>query len=166
MSDLHFDLNKLNIPFVDEFCDQMPGGYFVYRASGDERLLYANEAVFEIFGCSNEAEFRELTGYTFRGMVYPDDYFDISDSILHQIAENKRHYDYVEYRIRRKDGSVVWVNDYVRYVEDEKYGGVYYVFISDITRKREERERENSGRETIIQTLTRFYNTVWVIHRG
>ena len=164
MSDLHFDLNKLNIPFVDEFCDQMPGGYFVYRASGDERLLYANEAVFEIFGCSNEAEFRELTGYTFRGMVYPDDYFDISDSILHQIAENKRHYDYVEYRIRRKDGSVVWVNDYVRYVEDEKYGGVYYVFISDITRKREERERENSGRETIIKTLTRFYNTVWVIH--
>ena len=164
MSDKHFKIDELNTPIINEFCDEMPGGYFIYRAGGDEQLLYANEAVFEIFGCSNEEEFRELTGYTFRGMVYPDDYLDISDSIILQIDENAKKRDYVEYRIQRKDGTLVWVNDYGHYVDTPDYGGIYYVFISDITKKREEREKENSVRETIIKSLTRFYHTVWVIH--
>ena len=164
MRDEHFELKELNTPFIKEFCDQMPGGYFVYKAEGDERLLYANNAVFDIFGCDSEEEFRELTGYTFRGMVFPDDYSEISESILLQIASDEKKYDYVEYRIRRKDGTVIWVNDYGRYVDTEEYGGVYYVFISDITQKRVEREKENSKRETIIRALTRFYQSVWVIH--
>ena len=160
----HFELKQLNTPFVNEFCDRMPGGYFVYRAADDEQLLYANDAVFDIFGCKNEEEFRELTGFTFRGMVHPDDYYEISESILRQIAEDEKKRDYVEYRIRRKDGEIVWVNDYGHYEESEEYGGLYYVFISDITDKRKERESEKNKRETIIKTLTRFYHTVWVIH--
>ncbi len=164
MSDKSFELNKLDSPLINEFCEQMPGGYFVYQAEGDERLLYANDAVFEIFGCRNEEEFRELTGYTFRGIVHPDDYIDVSDSIIRQIREDAKKRDYVEYRIIRRDGTVVWVNDYGHYVETEEYGGVYYVFISDITKKRVQREKENSIRETVIKTLTCFYHTVWVIH--
>ena len=164
MMNKHFELNKLNTPFVNEFCKQMPGGYFVYKAAGDEELLYANDAVFDIFGCKNEEEFKALTGYTFRGMVHPDDYFEVSESIIRQIAQDDKKRDYVEYRICRKDGTVVWVNDYGHYVDTEEYGGVYYVFISDITKKRAQREKENSARNTIIKTLTRFYHTVWVIH--
>ena len=164
MLDKHFELNELNSPFVNEFCDRMPGGYFVYKAAGDEQLLYANQAVFDIFGCKDEEEFRDLTGYTFRGMVHPDDYFDISESIVRQIAEDEKKRDYVEYRIRRKDGEVVWVNDYGHYAESEEHGGLYYVFISDINKKHKKRESEKKQRETIIRTLTRFYHTVWVIH--
>ena len=164
MTDKHFELKKLNTPFINEFCEQMPGGYFVYRADGDEQLLYASDDVYDIFGCKDEAEFRELTGYTFRGMVYPDDYDDISESIIRQISESEKKRDYVEYRIRRRDGSVVWVNDYGHYADTQEYGGIYYVFISDITKKRLERDYENSAHETIIKTLTRFYHTVWVIH--
>ncbi len=164
MSEKHFELSELNTPYINEFCSQIPGGYFVYKAAGEEQLLYANNAVFDIFGCRNEEEFRELTGFTFRGMVHPDDYYDISESIIRQIAEDEKKLDYVEYRICRKDGSVVWVNDYGHYADTEEYGGVYYVFISDITKKRAEREKESNSRETIIKTLTSFYHTVWVIH--
>ena len=163
MSEQHFDPNRISDPWLREFCDQMPGGYFIYKADEKEELLYANHAAYEIFGCSNEEEFRKLTGYTFRGMVYPEDYPGISKSIIRQINENKNHYDYVEYRIRRKDGVLRWVNDYGKYVEDKNFGGLYYVFISDITRKRERHIKENNKHEAVIRTLTRFYHTVWVI---
>ena len=163
MSDPRFELKNLNDPMVDRFCDQMPGGYFVYKAEGNEELIYANREVFNIFGCDNEDEFRELTGYTFRGMVYPEDYREISDSIVRQIDHNRNKYDYVEYRIRRKDGDVIWVNDFGHYVETPEYGGVYYVFISDINKRYLELERKRKMRETVIDTLTRFYHTVWVI---
>lgn len=163
MSEQHFDPNRISDPWLREFCDQMPGGYFIYKADEKEELLYANHAAYEIFGCSNEEEFRKLTGYTFRGMVYPEDYPGISKSIIRQINENKNHYDYVEYRIRRRDGVLRWVNDYGKYVEDKNFGGLYYVFISDITRKRERHIKENNKHEAVIRTLTRFYHTVWVI---
>ena len=165
MLDRHYEheLKDLNSKYIDEFCDQIPGGYFVYKAEGNEELVYANQAVFEIFGCKNEEEFRALTGYTFRGMVYPDDYDEISESIIRQIRENEKKRDYVEYRIRRRDGTVTWVNDYGHYVDTAEFGGLYYVFISDVSRKRAKHEREIETRETVIKTLTRFYNTVWVI---
>ncbi|MCR4591329.1 MAG: hypothetical protein K5668_10980 [Lachnospiraceae bacterium] len=50
----------------------------------------------------------------------------------------------MEYRIIRKDGSVCWVDDYGHYTETQAYGGVYYVFISDITKKREHQELSNA----------------------
>ena len=31
----------------------MPGDFFIYKAEGNEELIYANKAVFEIFGCEN-----------------------------------------------------------------------------------------------------------------
>ena len=163
MSDRHFDPIDMSNPLLAEFCDLMPGGYFIYKADEEEELLYINQAACEIFGCRSKEEFRELTGNTFRGMVYPEDYPGISKSIIRQINENKNHYDYVEYRIRRKDGVLRWVNDYGKYVEDKNFGGLYYVFISDITRKRERRVKENNKHEAVIRTLTRFYHTVWVI---
>ena len=122
MSEQHFDPNRISDPWLRDFCDQMPGGYFIYKADEKEELLYANHAAYEIFGCSNEEEFRKLTGYTFRGMVYPEDYPGISKSIIRQINENKNHYDYVEYRIRSRDGVLRWVNYYGKYVEDKNFG--------------------------------------------
>ena len=163
MLDRHFELKDLQTPAIREFCDRMPGGYFIYKAEGDEELLYANQAVFELFGCENEEEFRALTGYTFRGMVHPDDYPETSESIIRQIKMNDKKHDYVEYRIIRRDGSVRWIYDYGRYTESSEYGGLYDVFISDMTKEHKEHEEETHMRETVIHMLTRFYHTVWVI---
>ena len=51
--------------------------------------------------------------------------------------------DYVEYRVVRKDGAVRWVDDYGHYTETQAYGGIFIVFISDITEKREQIVAEN-----------------------
>ena len=132
-----FELNEQTIPVIEEFGKHMPGGFFIYEASGEEKLLYANRAVINLFGCDDLNDFKKLTGYTFRGMLHPDDYAEVSRSIIEQIKSSDDNLDYVEYRIIRKDGSICWVDDYGHYTETEAYGGVYYVFISDITKKRE-----------------------------
>ena len=138
----HFELNEQTMHIVKAIGRMMPGGFFIYRADESEELLYANAAVFRIFGCNNISEFKELTGYNFRGMVHADDRAYVSSSIVEQIKKNEDNFDSVEYRIIRKDGEVRWVDDYGHYTETEAYGGIYYVFISDITKKHEQQELE------------------------
>ena len=149
---------------VEEIGRYMPGGFFIYTAAEPQELLYANQAVHQIFGCANEAEFRELTGNTFRGMLHPEDEAAIISSIDQQIEGNEDNMDYVEYRIIRRDGEVRWVDDYGHYSENGAHGGLYYVFISDITEKKLKRFQDEATRKAIVETLTNMYNTVWVIN--
>ncbi len=159
-----FELTEDTLSIIEEIGGHMPGGFFIYQAKEPENLIYANKPVFDIFGCADLEEFRALTGFTFRGMVYPDDYDSISASILQQIDSSEDHLDYAEYRITRKDGSIRWVDDYGHYCETKTYGGIYVVFISDITEKRERREEDKAVRDAVISTLTNSYNTVWLIN--
>ena len=164
MSGRRLELNGQTMPVVELIGSHMPGGFFLYQAEAPERLLYANKAVFDIFGCDGLEDFTALTGYTFKGMLHPDDYEAVSGSIVEQIQDSDDQMDYVEYRIVRKDGSVRWVDDYGHYTETEAYGGIYYVFISDITEKRAAREQDDAVRDAVIRTLTDSYNTVWLIN--
>ena len=150
----HFELNEKTIPVVEEIGRQMPGGFFIYKAEQPEELIYANHTVVEIFGCSSLEEFKELTGYTFKGIVHPDDYDKTNESIYQQIVDDGM--DYVEYRIIRKDGEVRWIDDYGHYTETEKYGGVFYVFISDITEKKHRREVENKRLIDEVQSAAKL----------
>ena len=160
----HFELNEQTLPVIEDIGRHMPGGFFIYEAEGDEKLLYANKPVFDIYGCSDLEEFKELTGFTFRGMVHPDDYDEISASIVEQIEDSDENMDYAEYRIIRKDGKIRWVDDYGHYAESKMHGGLYYVFISDITERREKREQEKDIKDAVIDSLTAAYNTVFLIN--
>ncbi len=143
MSGEDFQLNETNLGFVEQIGKHMPGGFFIYKAQEPEEMLYVNHTVLDIFGCRDLDEFKELTGYTFKGMVHPDDYAAISSSINDQIKENDDDMDYVEYRIIRKDGTVRWVDDFGHFSDTEAFGGVYHVFISDITEKKEKMDAEH-----------------------
>ncbi len=158
-----FQLNEQTIPIVEELGRHMPGGFFIYKAEAPEELIYANYAVFDIFGCEDLEDFKALTGYTFKGMVHPDDYQAMSESIANQIKQNDDNLDYVEYRIIRKDGSVRWVDDYGHYTMTDNYGGIYTVFISDITEKRERTEEKQEEQNKLITALASDYWSVYYI---
>ena len=163
MEGRNFELNEDTLSIIETIGAHMPGGFFIYKADEQEELIYANTAVFGIYGCGSLEEFRKLTGYTFRGMVYPDDYGRITSSLIHQINSSEDKMDHIEYRIVRKDGSIRWVDDYGHYTETRVYGGIYVVFISDITDKKIQREYDTATRDAVISTLTTAYNTVYLI---
>ena len=160
----HLPLSEQALQVIEQIGEDMPGGFFIYKATGNEELLYANKAVFKIFGCETLEEFKELTGYTFKGMLYPDDYEKVSVSIVDQIEKSQGNLDYVEYRIVRKDGKVRWLDDYGHYVNSDVYGGLFYVFISDITEKRVQMEADKAVYTAVIDALSRAYNAVWLIN--
>ena len=159
----HFILNEQSLSIIEQFGEHMPGGFFIYRADEGEELLYANRAVFEIFGCDTLEQFKALTGFTFRCMVHPEDYERVAASINSQISENRSDQDHEEYRIIRRDGGVRWIDDYGHYVESEVYNGLFYVFVSDITDERERAESDKAVRSAVIEALTRVYDSVWLI---
>ena len=160
----HLPLSEQALQVIEQIGEDMPGGFFIYKATGNEELLYANKAVFKIFGCETLEEFKELTGYTFKGMLCPDDYEKVSGSIVDQIEKSQGNLDYVEYRIVRKDGKIRWLDDYGHYVNSDVYGGLFYVFISDITEKRVQMEADKAVYTAVIDALSRAYNAVWLIN--
>ena len=126
------------------FMDEMPGGFLIYCAGRDEKILYANKALLRIFQCAGLDEFRSHTGNSFRGLVHPDDLDEVEKSILAQIAASRYGLNYVEYRIRRRDGAIRWIEDYGHLVHSEAAGDIFYVFLADATEKRERRLKEKA----------------------
>ncbi len=134
------------IPAIEWFAEQMPGGFFVYRADDTQEILYVNQATWRIFGCESLEDFKELTGNTFKGMVHPEDRDKVQTSIDDQIADaSNNNLDYVVYRVIRKDGSIRWVDDYGHYTDLPGYGNVFYVFIGDITEKKTAQEQQEKN---------------------
>ena len=151
----NFVLNEHTMSIIEEIGRHMPGGFFIYRASGDEELIYANDAVISLFGCDDLDDFKALTGYTFRGMLHPEDYAAVTNSVNDQIRMSTDNLDHVEYRIIRKDGSVRWIDDYGHYTETDNYGGIYYVFIADITQQHDSEVRNDLKEQLISEQFRR-----------
>ena len=50
--------SKEGMSAAEWLAEQMPGGFFIYKAQAPEELLYLNRAVLDIFGC--ETTFWEM----------------------------------------------------------------------------------------------------------
>ncbi|MCR5700636.1 MAG: response regulator [Lachnospiraceae bacterium] len=124
---------NVNMKDIREFAKNMPGGFLIIKADKQEDILFVNDALLKIFACTTQKQFVDLTDYSFKGMVLPEDYENAKQSIREQIHGSKKNSSQVEYRIKRRDGEIVWVEDCSRLVSTEDYGDVYYVFIKDVT---------------------------------
>ena len=145
---------------IETVAEQMPGGFFVYRADDTQEIIYVNKSMLNIFGCATHEEFKELTGNTFRGIVHPHDYDMVQKSINEQIAnKHNGNLDYVEYRIIRRDGVLRWVDDYGRLTSLSGSGDVFFVFIGDITEKHYIQE-DNARRVNVYQGMLAQFNSM------
>ena len=136
-----------------ESLGSMSDGFFIYRAVDGEKILYANPKALQIYGCETIEEFRELVQNSFRGMVHPDDLERVECEIQEQIRHSDQKMDYIQYRIIRKDGEIRWIDD-VGHLENESVGaggGLFYVFISDITDTVTETQKER------LLNLNKYY---------
>ncbi len=163
------ELNMQELTLLKKIMDEMPGGFFIYHAEGNEEIIYANKALLRIFGCSTIEEFRALTGNSFRGIVHPDDYERVEESIRIQIEDSQYDLDYVEYRIIRKDGEIRWIEDYGHFIHSGA-GDIFYVFAGDATEKRMEKEREleevrqeQFRRQVVIEALSIDYESIFYV---
>ena len=145
-----------------KFVDHLPGGFLIYRANSSEEIIYANKALIRMFGCKDIKEFYKYTGKSFKGLVYKDDYEEVSKSIEQQIGGNHDSFDFVEYRILTRDGKIKCVDDYGHFLHT-KMGDIFYVFITDVTDRKAKLQQEQIQRIELIEGLSLNYDSILYI---
>jgi len=158
-----FDENEYNLAVIEQFGDHMPGGFYICRADESGELLYANKSMWKYFGCEELEEFKEFTGFHLRGMVHPKDRKRLLTAVKKRAKGIQGESDYLEYRILRKDGQIRWLSAYNYFVHSELHKDLFYVFLSDITEKHEKEAAEKLLRSSVIEALTKVYDSVWII---
>lgn len=139
---------------IAQALSSMSDGFFIYRATGNEKILYANPAVLKIYGCETMDEFRELVNDSFKGMVHPEDLKRVEWEIQQQVQHSERNLDFIMYRIVRKDGEIRWIDD-CGHLEDTDSGDdakLFYVFISDVT------DTITEEKKAKLLDLNKYYN--------
>ncbi|QFJ53555.1 GGDEF and EAL domain-containing protein [Pseudobutyrivibrio xylanivorans] len=150
----------------------LPGGFFIYEADGDEKILFADSNVISLFGCENFEEFMEFVGGTFKGMVYPEDLYKIENQIQAQTVFGDKRHDYVRYRIVNKQGETKYIEDFGHLLHWNNGKSFFYVFIVDVDQNEylnvtrnsyAEAEVLSSNRET--DELTGLFNMSFFYHK-
>ncbi len=139
------------------FLERIPGGVFRYSADDPGYMDFASKGLLDLMGCETRQEFDEVTGGCFSGIVHPEDRQATLDSIAEQISYGDT--DVVVYRLNRKDGKEVWVDDRGRIITDAQGKRWFYVTILDIT-PQIEYERELKRANERMDILTALNNDV------
>lgn len=109
-----------------------PGAILIYKATGKEEILFANHELIRLFECQTLEDFQQYTGGTFRGIVHPEEYEAVEQSIWEQVRQpDSNGNDAVRYCITTKNGKVKHILDKGRLVETDIYGKVFYVVLID-----------------------------------
>jgi EAL domain-containing protein (putative c-di-GMP-specific phosphodiesterase class I)/GGDEF domain-containing protein len=116
---------------LEHAMDGIPGGVLVYRADKTEEILYANSWLIHMFGCRDMDDFMAVTGGTFKSFVHPCDAEKVEKDIERQISSGADVFDYVNYRIVTKDGTVKTVEEFGHRLQVPGIGPVFYVFFLD-----------------------------------
>lgn len=138
----------------------LPGGMQVCINDDLFTSRWISHSLCQMLGYAGEEEFEQKTGNCCQSFILPDDF----DYVKHRVGEELRRGDsfYLEYRVQRKDGSIIWVAEMGKKVYEHEEE-VLYGFITDITeRKRDELKVEKARREVERKAnfLTHLYNSV------
>jgi len=145
----------------------------IYRSTHAGKFVDVNPAMVKMFGYASKEEMLDVD-------IKKDLYFAPEERGSHLLDTGQEEVDV--YRMRRKDGSEIWVEDHGYYVHDEQGEILYHEgMLRDITtrKKAEEALREseqnyrtlaNSGQALIwtsgIDALRNYFNDIWLEFTG
>ena len=138
----------------NQLAEDTPGGFFIYAAEENDQFLFVGENMLRMLGYSR-TEFQNKFHNQFRYLVYEADRESTLKSIDKQIYENG-NYDNVDYRIEKKDGTLIWVHDEGHYVVDKDNRACFYVTINDMNyllAAADSLKRENEKLDKIIRSI-------------
>ena len=151
----------------------LPGGFFIYEAEGEEKMLFAEDNVVKMFGCETFEEFLEYIGGSFKGMVHPDDLNRIENQIQAQTMFGEKRHDYVRYRIITKKGETRYIEDFGHLLHSIDGVSYFYVFIVDVDQNEYLNRNRNSYAEAEILSdnkdtdeLTGLFNMSFFYHQA
>ncbi len=119
--------------------EKMPDGY--YRSTPEGKFLYVNPAFVEMLGYENEEELLKVN-------IPESLYFDEAERDSFENESEEFTSDYEVYRLKKKDGSEVWVEDHCRYHKDENGKVIMHEGVCrDITTRKKAEEELRIAKE-------------------
>lgn len=155
-------IDESSFPMIELLADALPGGFLIHRADENMDILFFNKKVLELYGCENETQFLALTGGSYHGMIHPQDVSAVIESIRKNFQNSFITPGNEEYRIRRRDGEIRWVDAYGHFLHTDKWGEVFCVFMEDSTEKLTEIRKQQEILK-IANGLSQDYNAVYLL---
>lgn len=122
--------------------DNIPGGAVARLRDDRHTLIRISAGLPELVGYTREEIQRQFQD-AFLNLIYEEDRKNISEAFRHQ--KNEGDTLEVIYRLRRKDGGLLWILDKAQLIQDDEYGPLYYSVLVDITdRQQAQLELEKS----------------------
>ena len=134
-------------------CQLMPGGIIgVYLQNGFP-LYMANDTVLSWLGYSYQ-EFLDCTGGYVERVIHPADRNKVSDAISRQLGHSSCYE--LDYRLLRKDGDCLWVNDVGRKITLDNGKSILISVLIDTSK--DVRDKNILMERSIRDDLTGLYN--------
>lgn len=129
----------------------------------DMRIINATEGYYRMTGYSQEESLAPPFSNCGLNLVVPEDMKYIEDALRGLVCENKSIH--IDYRILKKDGSVVWNSAFCAGVQENEEEQYIDVFFLDITQEREQKRQNllNEERFRIISEQTKDVIFEWEI---
>ncbi|MBC8569485.1 response regulator [Zongyangia hominis] len=123
---------RVSLQSIELLNRSIPGGMMGGYIEEGFPLYYINDRMLSYLGYTYEEFVRDIDGHVINCM-HPEDAPRI-DAIVGEALSRGREYE-VQYRMRKKDGSYIWVNDIGKKVYDEDGRAVCISTVRDITRE-------------------------------
>ncbi len=135
LSDIEIKLREIEKKYHD-FLNHLPVG--VYHSTPDGKLIEVNKSLANLLGFKNEAELKALD--------VNDLYVEKKDRDRHLNKLNESLTYFNEFKLKRKDGQIIWGKDYPRAVIGLDGRVQYYTgILVDVTaQKKAEEQLENA----------------------
>jgi len=109
----------------------------IFQSTPDGRYLLVNPALARMYGYGGPEELMEGVKDISRS-IYVD---QSARQEFKRLMEEQGQVQGLEYRVRRRDGTIIWIREHARAVRTEAGRTLYYEgFIQDITRRKEAEE--------------------------
>lgn len=118
---------------LQDISQHLPGAFLIYKADkADDALLFANQEMIRLVGCTDFEDLLAFTGGRFRNLIHPDEREATEQRIWAQQDSGQYHgNDYLTFHMRTKSGAHRPVLDHGRLIPNLYYGNVFYVLIMD-----------------------------------
>ncbi|MEP7137229.1 MAG: PAS domain S-box protein [Chloroflexota bacterium] len=132
--------------------DRMLDG--LYRSTHAGKFVDINPAMVKMFGYASEAEMLAVD-------IKRDLYFEPTERGSHILDTGQEEVDI--YRMRRKDGSEIWVEDRGSYVHDEQGNIIYHEgILRDVTERKQTENELRASEERFRQLADNIQEVFWI----
>ncbi|MEG1992656.1 MAG: PAS domain-containing protein [Acetivibrio sp.] len=153
--DINHVVKKIGSNAIYDFMNEsLPGGFLIVTPSPKFEIIFVNDTLIKMLGYTDKYELQQQTQNTALSFVYPKDLERIQEKIRER--EKLREPCEISYRMLKKEGSFLWINQHSQHFINENGEEVIFAYYVDITAQKEmelQFKRERDKFETLVQTI-------------